>query len=163
MKTFEWRNTLAMGNAGAKVVRDWLKKRGHTVQSVEKSAIWRQRDVDFLVDGSMVEVKTDSHQPNALFAEVTVDGKPGYVFKTRADTLLYYWPAAEELWWVDMPKLAWLVFQQRAGFKVFQVQSNRYGRTWLAEGVRVELEALQAIGAVQVFHLDGEDDEEQAA
>lgn len=163
MKTFDWHNTLAMGNAGAKVVKDWLKARGHTVQSVEKSAIWRQRDVDFLVDGSMVEVKTDSHQPSALFAELTVDGKPGYVFKTRCDVLLYYWPAAEELWWVDMAKLAWLVYQQRAGFKVFQVQSNRYGRTWLAEGVRVELEALQAVDAVTVFHLDTEDDEEQAA
>ena len=168
MKTFDWNRSLATGNAGARVVKEWLRRRGHTVSSVEKSTLWRKRDVDFLVDGLFVEVKTDTHQPGTLFAETTVDGKPGYIFKTRADVLLYYFPQADVLYWVDMPKLAWWVMQQKPGFRVIQMQSNRHGRTWLSEGVVVEAEALRAIDAVEVYHLHDEkadeaDEEDTAA
>jgi hypothetical protein len=164
VKTFDWHRSLATGNAGAKEVKRWLVQRGHVVQSVEKAKPWQVRDVDFIVDGQFVEVKTDTHQPGALFAEVTVDGKPGYVFKSRADVLLYYFPASDVLYWVNMAWLTWLVHQEKPGLKVFQVQSGRNGRTWLCEGVVIPLAALEAVGAVEVFHLHEEEaDEEDVA
>lgn len=165
MKTFDWHRSLATGNLGAKEVKRWLVQRGHVVQSVEKAKVWQKRDIDFVVDGQFVEVKTDTHQPGALFAELTVDGKPGYIFQSRADVLLYYFPASDVLYWVSMPKLAWWCMQQKAGLKLLQVQSSRQGRTWLCEGVVVELAALEAIQAVEVYHLHDEDvgEEDDAA
>lgn len=157
-RSYSWSSQLAMGNKGARDVRDWLVRQGHDVESVEKDKLWRKRDVDFLVDGKMVEVKTDSHMPGSIFAELTVDGKPGYLFKSRADVLVYYYPKADLLYWVDMPKLVWWVSQQKPGLRVFEVRSNRQGREWLAEGVGVPAEALKAIRALVEFRLHDEED-----
>ncbi len=155
---YGWRNQLAVGAAGEARVVDWLEAQGYTVADVTKDKDWQRRDVDFLVVGTdgayrTVEVKTDTHKTEAIFIETSVDEKPGYIFKTRAEVLLYYMSATGKLYWIDVPKLCRYVFTFGNLYDLKVVASRSGKREWQAEGIVVKVETLKTHGVLEEYSL----------
>ena len=86
-------NDKVIGKIGEGVVKELIEDvYGHKVVDVSEDAEWQKVDVDFLVDGFQVEVKTDtSKTPNIFFETVSNKEKntPGCMLVTTADFLYY--------------------------------------------------------------------------
>jgi Holliday junction resolvase-like predicted endonuclease len=156
---YGWRNQLAVGAAGEARVADWLETQGWLVADMTDDRDEQRRDVDFLLyrDGHAytAEVKTDTHAPKAMFVELAVDNKPGYIFKTRAEVLLYCFPEHDLVYWLEVPALLRYLYQQGSRFDVKVVTSRNGKRTWQAEGIVVPLTELVACGAAKEHRLLG--------
>lgn len=144
--TYGWKSQLAVGAVGEARVLDWLEAHGFTVEDCTKSRDHQRRDVDFLISAKGVtktaEVKTDTHAPRCIFVELRVDHKPGYLFKTRAEVLLYAFPERDLLYWIDVPRLLHWVYEHGPDYDLKVITSHRGSRTWTAEGIVVPLAAL---------------------
>lgn len=98
------------------------------------------RDIDAFVEGlGTVEVKTDRHRDSGnFFFEVEVGGKPGCIFASRADWLLYWFPP-DEVYLIPLPELQyWLAANWRKYAEQRRerdVYSRRGQRKWRAVGI----------------------------
>lgn len=151
----EWHAQVAKGDAGLAEVVAWLEGQELEVTRVDADRAWRDRDIDLLVSGNgverTVEVKSDYHGSGGLFVELTVDNRPGYLYKSRAQDLLYYYPREGVLYWVDLPRLQWWLRDKTYPLKT--VTSRRGARTWVAQGIVVNAEDLAKEGVLYVHHI----------
>lgn len=145
----------AVGRRGEEVVIAWLRERGYEVEDVSASPLWRQRDVDVIVGARMAEIKTDTHSPDNLFVELTDDDKPGYLYKSRADDLLYYFPHAGKLFWLPVASLAWWVHEHANDLRRIEVRSRRHrgGSPWVSVGIAVPVQSLREAGLILEYDL----------
>jgi hypothetical protein len=154
---FSFSRQKAVGAQGEVAVRAWLERAGYTVDDVSADAAERKRDVDCYIEKDGVrlaaEIKTDSHAPDNLFVELTVDDKPGYLYKSRADILLYYFPGAHTLLWLPLASLAWWVHEHASDLKRIRIKSTRGKRSWYSEGIVVPVAGLVEAGLVVEYDL----------
>lgn len=144
-----------VGRAGEREVIAWLQRSGYEVEDVTADPQWRGRDVDLILTGGVTaEIKTDTHPPEALFVELDVDGRAGYVFKTRADVLLYYFSGYRKLLWLKPADLAHWTHEHKGEFRLIEVRSRRRDSEWVAKGIVVPVADLG--GLVQEFDLTEE-------
>lgn len=154
VRVFDWEQQLAAGRHGeSRVIRHLLDK-GHDVTDVSHDKVWQRRDVDLVVDQWTVELKTDSHAPVNVFAETTVGGKPGYLYKSRADYLLTLYSRHGVLLWVPLSSLLWWIGEHGPSLKRRTITSRRSGRVWTAEGLLVPVSGLLSAGLAKEDHLD---------
>jgi hypothetical protein len=146
---YGWKAKLAEGAAGVTRLVAHLEAEGHAVEDVQADKGWRKRDVDLIVNGQWVEVKTDSHAPETVFLEITCNNRPGCVFKSSADLWLYYFPSAGVAWWLVMPNLRHFLAHHAYRYPLKVIESNAGKRTWRAEGIVVPLSVLTEYGATR--------------
>lgn len=139
------------GEMGCKAVAAYFRSKGYAVEDLQGAREWQKRDIDLLVKGLTVEVKTDRYSSKAIFLEVTSHEKPGAVFKSRAEIWAYWFPGDGVLHWLALPALQWFMLKtDLSQYKHFEVDSHRGGRKWQAEGYVVPIADLKAAG-VPVF------------
>ena len=151
MSTYGWSAKLHEGAAGVKTVKKLLLERGFEVKDVQDQSEWQTRDVDLLVDGVTVEVKTDQYPAKNVALEVTCASGPGCLFKSRAEYWLYYFEQDKLLLWLDLRRLQWFVasvFDKGLSYKRWRVTTIRGDRTWTAAGINVPLDDLRSAGVV---------------
>lgn len=145
-KNFDWDETIKRGELGEQLLIQHLRAQGHAVEDVSADWVWRKRDIDLLVDGQMVEVKTDSHDPKNLFLELTISGKPGCVFISRAQAWVVVYPKAAVAYWVELPYLQWWLLSHQGDYRPIVVKSHRSyaDRTvnWQVVGIAVPVADL---------------------
>lgn len=153
---FDFDEQVAQGKRGEDAILRYLKGKYTHVLDYRRSRAWQKRDIDFFVDQWWVELKTDEHKPVNLFAELTVDGRAGYVYKSRADYLLTWFRRYHVAYWTPMMGLGWWVGEHGPALERKVITSKRGGRVWRAEGVLIPISALAAIGWAKEVRLDAE-------
>lgn len=144
------------GKAGEALLIQALQHLYREVVDVSEHPEWQKRDIDLLVDGTMVEVKTDTHVPKNLFFELTIDGKPGCVFQSRAQYWAVVFPKYHQAVLVNLPYLQWWLLHHQHQYPLKRIRSHapkgKGLRYWDAFGVAIPISDLEA-GGVPVFRM----------
>lgn len=151
MSSYGWSAKLREGAAGVEKVKAILTEQEYTVVDVTNDPKWQICDIDLLVNGEFVEVKTDQHEARNMAIELTVSGGPGCLFKSRARFWLYYFEREGKLYWLDLPRLQWYVTRAFYRGQVYQqwvTTSIRGDRAWTAGGVNIPIEELYREGVI---------------
>ena len=162
MKTFDFGRCLRLGAKGAEWVVRALNERdvGITLTDDEQ-----HRGVDGISpQWGRVEIKVDFHDrsPN-VFLEVEVDGKPGAIFTSRADVLIYAFPRTGDIYIFPMAWVQyWLAIHlgelKRQG-AVREIHTRNHSREWQATGVVVPRSRLTAEAHGTYYHSEVKWDE----
>ena len=84
---------LARGRQGEVLVTKALREMGHTVEDVTKDSDYWKKDIDLIVDGGTLEVKSDWNMGKTgnivLEMRKREDGKDGWFRQTAADNLAF--------------------------------------------------------------------------
>lgn len=148
-----WLYQKHFGEAAQQRVLDWARQRW-AVEDVSQVASWQRRDTDAIISGITVEIKADSHEPINLFLETDGPGGYGWLFKSRAQRLLYFFPKAGVLYSIPFAYLLlWASTHLRQYPK--RVIASRHGRNeWTTTGYIVPIADLVAAGVpMQKAHL----------
>jgi|SRR5579859_232616 len=156
-KSFSFDKQLKVGDEGVSLLISHLTKVGHTVEDLTKGPNAQDRDIDLLVDGITVEVKSDSHKATNVFLELTCGNRPGCLFKSRADYWAIVFPKERIYYWVALPELQWWVSTHMANYKHLVIRSHRNKRLWKATGIAVPISDLFEAGLnITRYALGGE-------
>lgn len=157
MSSFGFHAQLRVGDVGVRRLVRTLKHDNADVTNLTKDKAYQQRDVDLIVNGLLVEVKTDTHPSENLFLELTCGDKPGCVFKSRADIWAYAFPREDLCYWISLPELQWWTALHMGDYKPVVIKSHRNKSRWKATGIAVPVAHLRLDGlVVQEFQLDEE-------
>ena len=148
---YTWRGQVAKGARGQAQIMDLLRAQGKTVIDLSDLPDARMRDIDLLVNGKYVEVKSDYHTPEKIFLEITCDDKPGCVFKSKADEWLYGFPEHGIWYEFSVARLQWFCVRHIGDYPLKSITSVRGGRQWVASGIVVPLDALLVDAVGQRF------------
>lgn len=146
MRSFEWGHMLNRGAAGVAALSAYYRGEGLEVVDVTRDPRYQSCDIDLLVEDAWVEVKTDSHRPDNLFLELTSDGKPGCLFKSRATLWAVLYPAHGLFYEVPLPQLQWWAVYHALEYRPISVKSTRGKRAWTATGIAVPVSVLRRQG-----------------
>lgn len=149
MKTFSWQAQLASGAAGQEAVKAWLLGAGYAVTDVSADPRYQGRDIDFLVSGLSVEVKTEHAARTNLFIEFDA------LQKSTADLWVYYLPHKLGGWALVFDKLdldCWVDTYADA-FEVKTVRTQAGRRSWTVTGIAVPITRL--LSALPVLSQTG--------
>ena len=87
---------LARGKKGEELFAKTMVERGHIVEDLRDDEKWRKADVDFSIDGRLVEVKTDyrMNQTGNIFLENGISyakggNRDGWFKQTQAEYLAF--------------------------------------------------------------------------
>lgn len=153
-QSFDFGTQAQVGMEGMKRIVAFLSSRGLEVVDVEKDKHWRRRDVDLIVNGRTMEVKTDLHTTGNLYLELTCDGKPGCVFKSRAEVWAYWFPVLDILLFIRLPELQHWLMEHASEYARSNIRSHRKQSSWKAHGIAVPIvHLLDADIAVKVGSL----------
>ena len=168
MRQYGWRSQQKIGEWGVKRVSEYLTHHGYFVGDVTDDASYREQDIDLVVLGkgrkrsTTVEVKTDLNDTGNIFLELlSSSGKPGCVFKSRAQVWMYWLPTLGTLLFIELPRLQLWLMDHAGEFERKSVGSYRGRGRWNIEGVAVPIRTLVADGVARRLRL--EDEEEMVA
>lgn len=159
-KAYGFKKSLDVGAQGcALVVQYFSNKRKWDIVDVQSDKEWQRRDVDLLINGRMVEVKADMHEPGSMFAELTITNEkqevsPGCIWKSRAELWTYVFPLAQRFYLIELPKLQLWLYQHGNEYDTKRIHSYAGKRTWYAEGIVVPFKPLQAERIAHLFRMD---------
>ena len=177
-KLYGWREQLAVGASGERVVRDWLRSRGYTVVDVTGERDYQAKDIDLLLldpecdpQGDAyppqdcfwidAEVKTDTYPNQFVFFEThTAENNPGALFKSRAQVWYIYKSALGKVIEVDPARVVTHLYVTGRKYteRLYPVfNERRQVRAW---GVRLSLDDLTGVGGM-VHLLEGDMSNEQ--
>lgn len=158
---YSWHSKLREGKNGCQVVIDTFRAHGLEVEDVQDDPDYRRTDIDLLVNGLEVEVKTEAWAVTNMFLELTCDTKPGALYKSQAELWAVYFQARDIILTVRLEELRAWVDTHRDNYDLKTVESRAGKRTWAATGIAVPVEHLTQDIAMKPFlalHI-----EEQAA
>lgn len=154
---FDFKEQLEAGKSGEEVViehfRETMPWASITDLRVDGQA--QNRDIDFhlgSVEGmpflGFVEVKTDTHSEDNMFIELSVGSKPGWLFRSAADHLVYFFIETGALYIIPLPELRlWMhlyldfyLTEDRNREK--RIVSSSNGRRWITIGVTIPSEDI---------------------
>lgn len=145
-RSFSFSRQLAVGDVGVDLLVAHLQAHGHVIEDLTKGKAAQDRDIDLVVDGVAVEVKSDTHRMTNLFLELTCGNKPGCVFKSRADYWAYVFPREKTYYWIALPELQWWVATHMGDYQPVVIRSHRNKSLWKATGIAVPIRDLEASG-----------------
>lgn len=106
---------LAIGKRGEdRLLGRWLHR---VVEDVRREKHWQARDIDAILDGVFVEIKTDTTDSPNFFIETRAFGKPGSVWKSRAEVWCYHFYHRDETYWLNLPRLQMFLWDHPEGFR----------------------------------------------
>lgn len=135
-----------VGNIGVALLTKHFRAEGTEVVDVTADTRWRERDVDLIVGGAMVEVKTDTHKPKNIFIELTCAGRPGCVFMSRADYWAVVFPDSGTFHWIALPELQHWICHNVGNYTPVVIRSHRKKAQWEAVGICVPVTDLKTAG-----------------
>jgi hypothetical protein len=148
---YSWDSQIAIGERGVQAVMSYLRQHGYHVDDVTNDKDWQARDIDLLVRGKRkkrwrsVEVKVDSYVSGNVYLElVSSYGRPGCVFKSRADVWCYWLSSLGILLLIDLPALQLWLLDHSRDYKRSQVTSIKGNARWSVQGIAVPYETLVA-------------------
>ena len=137
-----------------------LQVRGWSVEDVSADGDYQAQDVDLVVQPPessrhlTVEVKTDTYTTGNIFLELSSSsGKPGCVFKSRAQVWLYWLRELGVLLHIDLPALQLWLLEHHEDYQRRRVHSKRGTSGWSVEGLLVPYQDLLAAGVARKTHL----------
>lgn len=98
-----WNASKSLGDIGEAMVKKWLIENGFNVEDVSNQPEYWEQDIDLIVDGKAVEIKTDKkiNKTKNMFLETDIFYKadytskkgnkhePGWFNYTKAEYLIY--------------------------------------------------------------------------
>jgi hypothetical protein len=163
VRTYAWESQLDVGAHGVAVVSDYLRREGFHVRDVQDDKDWQARDVDLLVRGrrkhrwKATEVKADRYETGNIYLElVSSAGRPGCVFKSRADVWCYWLSSLGVLLLIDLPALQLWLLDHASEYRRTQVNSIRGKAHWSVQGIAVPYRTLVAAKVAAEVRLEDE-------
>ena len=99
----------AIGTQGEQVVKEYYLSQGAEVVDVSNDKEYQAKDIDLIINGQTVEVKTATKLPDykEFCIEIVSNDNPGYYrkgwfFTTQADILIYYSPKEKLMYQIKM-------------------------------------------------------------
>jgi hypothetical protein len=144
---YDWHKKLHEGARGLRQVVRWLHSLGYGIMDVSEHPSYQKLDIDLLVDGLTVEVKTDLKAKRNLYLEFAA------LAKSRADVWLYYLPQLYNGTIIAFSKSELDLWLREYGdeFEPKAVRTGRGSRTWEASGIAVPMKRLFTDLAVNIW------------
>jgi hypothetical protein len=105
---YPFKNQLEVGKVGEefflKLVRTRLQDEA-SICDVRNNVSFQGQDIDFLVANDTFEVKTDTTKTGNFFLEHEQNGKPGALWKSRAQWWFYYFSTLNRAFLIKLPDL----------------------------------------------------------
>lgn len=145
--TFEntFQRDKTVGKTGEKIVSEYYNGLDYDVIDVSEITQFQQQDIDFLIDGESVEVKTQSSlQENKICIELVGNlerNYKGWFFKTMADYIIFVDTVNNILYKIRMADLMKYYFDNKQNIKEIR-QENYYKTSIIAF---IPLSELQTI------------------
>ena len=143
-RVYGWQAQVDVGAEGVAAVASFLRQRGYVVEDVSEDRDYQTQDIDLRIRGKRqqrwrtVEVKTDTYTSGNLFLELTSSsGKPGCVFKSRAQWWCYWLSQLGVLLVIDLPALQYWLLENGHAYERKTVMSRRGKSVWSIEGIAV--------------------------
>lgn len=148
-RVYGWQQQVDVGAQGVAAVSDFLRSHGYVVEDVSADRDWQTMDVDLRVRGKRqqrwrtVEVKHDTYTSGNLFLELSSSsGKPGCVYKSRAQWWAYWLSGLGVLLLIDLPALQLWLLEYGHVYERKTVISRRGRSTWSIEGLAIPWQEL---------------------
>lgn len=152
-RVYGWTQQVEIGARGVSAVTSHLRSKGYTVEDVSEDRDYQTQDIDLRIRGKRqqrwrtVEVKTDTYTNGNLFLElISSSGKPGCVFKSRAQYWMYWLSGLGVLLCIDLPALQMWLMEHGSEYERRVVVSRRGKSTWSIEGIALPWYELVAAG-----------------
>lgn len=165
MTVYDWQQQLDIGSVGVRQLMSYLTDQGYRIEDVTADPDYQDQDIDLRVrlprqrKWRTVEVKTDTYKSGNIFLElVTGRGKPGCVFKSRAQYWAYLLPKLGLLLWIDLPALQLWTCAHATDYEPKKVTSKRGGAVWTVTGIAVPWQELVSDGVATCGPLLGKGD-----
>jgi len=157
-KTFGMRAQLAVGEMGVELAKRVLRIKYPVIRDLQNDKKQQNRGVDLHVEGlGYLEVKTDSHNPIRFFLELEVSGKPGTIYKSKADWFCFFFFNYQKMYLLPRVDLQhWMKrnvpdIKQEHPDWVKTIRSHASLTTWSAKGLVVPSQrVLQGVNTVVV-------------
>ncbi|MGM0164872.1 hypothetical protein [Enterococcus sp. DIV1059_2] len=112
MAIYEFKKSLEFGKKGEDFIWMYLQKQTNVCKlwDVRNNEFYQKIDIDFISESengtkNYIEVKTDSYTSGNIYYEVLSSANSdGCMYKTKADTLYYYYPNMSKLYIFDLNK-----------------------------------------------------------
>lgn len=148
-RSYDFSEQLTIGRDGVAIIKAYLETKGIKVTDFQDNPEQQARGIDLYAEGyGNLEVKTDTHSNARVWLELDVGGKPGCIFRSRADYLVICWVKDNVAAVYKLPEVQlWLMLNYQGlylGGALRAVFSHRGHKQWYSLGVpvlRVDLEA----------------------
>lgn len=156
--TFGFSSQMEKGMLGVKFVKSILRSKYPKIVDYEKDMTMQKLGIDLYVDGlGFVEVKTDLHDTDNFYFEISTSGSPGAIFNSSASWFAILFPKLHEMWLIRRSNLQyWLAMNLGYLEKTYPerfktITSNRGSRHWSAKGVIVpRSDVVKELGAIEI-------------
>lgn len=115
---------LAKGEQGEQEIEAYYKQQGCIVQNMTMDKEYWKKDIDLIINGQMIEIKTDTRiadTQNMCFELVSNDNeemyKPGWFFTSEADVFIIYSPQTKMSYQILSKEIRQLYEQRKDLFK----------------------------------------------
>lgn len=165
-RSYNFRRQLSVGAMGVQLAKTVLRARYEEIVDYADDLEMQKRGIDLYVVGlGYIEVKTDTHQPEAFFFELDVEGKPGAVDRSCADFFCVIFPEYRVMYLIPRPALqqwlrenmCWVEDEHRRWIK--RIRSDQGKNHWRATGVVIPRDLIMA--DVNIAIIAWNEDEER--
>ena len=115
---------LEKGEQGEQAIEEYYKKQGYIVQNMTKKKEYWQKDIDLIINGQTVEIKTDAriaYTQNLCFELVSNNNeemyKPGWFLTSEANVFIIYSPQTKMSYQILSKEIRQLYEQRKELFK----------------------------------------------
>lgn len=164
-RSFNFRRQMSVGAMGVQLAKTILRARFTEIVDYEKDLEMQRRGIDLYVEGlGYIEVKTDTHKPEAFFFELNVENRPGAVDRSCADYFCIIFPEYRVMYLIPRPELQqwlrnniyWIEEEERNWIK--KIESDQGRNHWRATGVVVPRTLLMADIEIAIISWNEEEE-----
>ena len=157
MTTFDFKEQLSAGAQGERDIIEFFKDRDFDkfIVDVTDDSMMQDRGIDFIYMSRgdfgwyrYYEIKTDTHEARNFFIELEVDGKPGWLYSSCADAVIYYFVEEGVAFIIPMPALRMWCGNELTNYvdqdprNAKEIVSGRGRNRWVTLGVTVPVGRL---------------------
>ena len=125
--------TNRIGKTGETAITEYYESRGIPVVDVSNDKEYQKKDIDLLINGQPVEVKTGQKIPQyqEIAVELVSNDSPdrwrdGWLNTSEAEVIIYYSPQEKKMYQLSLPELRQYVNDNKDRLKQRRVYVNEY-------------------------------------
>lgn len=123
-----------IGKTGETAITEYYRSRGVSVVDVSDDKEYQKKDIDLILNGQTVEVKTGRNIPRykEIVVELVSNDSPdfyreGWLYSSEAEIIIYYSPQEKKMYQIRLEELRDYVDKNKDKLKQKRVICNEYG------------------------------------